>query len=135
MKKQIQISSKVIAILFSAIFLCSTTVRAGKKDSEGAAPAQVYSQAETADLVALAKATGDALGAGKQTEMLAKLKDLETAWDKKEKDLKPKDEATWTLLDKDLDKVISALRKKSDLEKGKVALESLLKGLEQATKP
>jgi hypothetical protein len=44
--------------------------------------------------------------------------------------------ATWTLLDKTLDKAISSLRSsKTSLPKGKAALEDLLKKLEQATKP
>jgi hypothetical protein len=68
--------------------------------------------------------------------MVAKLTDLETAWDDQEKVLRPKDEATWTSLDKTLDKAISALRSSHvNLEKGKAALEILLKKLSQATKP
>ena len=78
----------------------------------------------------------EALAAGKQTEMVAKLTDLETVWDDQEKVLRPKDEATWTQLDKTLDKAISALRSShTNLPKGKAALENLLKKLEQATKP
>jgi len=50
--------------------------------------------------------------------------------------LRPKDEATWTLLDKTLDKGISALRSShANPAKGKAALEDLLKKLEQVTKP
>jgi len=67
--------------------------------------------------------------------MVAKITDLETAWDDNEKKLRPKDEATWTLLDKTLDKAISALRSsRTDLKKGNAALEDLLKMLGQATK-
>lgn len=97
---------------------------------------KVYTAAETAQFTTLAKATLDALAAGKQTEMVAKLTDLETAWDDKEKELKPKNEATWTELDKTLDKAISSLRSSHvNLEKGKQALEDLIKKLGEATKP
>ena len=50
------------------------------------------------------------------------------------KRLKPKDPATWTLLDKTLDKAISALRSsKTNLPAGKAALLDLIDKLEQAT--
>jgi hypothetical protein len=76
-----------------------------------------------------------ALDAANETEMVAKLTDLETAWDDQEKTLRPKSEATWTSLDKTLDKAISALRSShKNLKKGKAALENLAKNLELATK-
>jgi hypothetical protein len=82
------------------------------------------------------KETIAALDAGKNTEMVAKLTDLETAWDAKEDALKPKDEATWTLLDKTLDKAISALRSsKTNFPAGKAALKDLSDKLDEATKP
>lgn len=100
-----------------------------------AVPAAVYSAKETKQFKALTKATITALDAGKNTEMIAKLTDLETAWDDDEKVLKPKDAATWTLLDVTLDKAISALRSsRTNIPKGKAALEDLFKKLDQATK-
>ncbi|MEI6077919.1 MAG: hypothetical protein WCS94_20225 [Verrucomicrobiota bacterium] len=107
------------------------------KTAIAAAPLKaIYTAAETKEFKALAKATLEALAAGKPTEMVAKLTDLETAWDDQEKVLRPKDEAIWTLLDKTLDKAISALRSShTNIPKGKAALEDLLKKLEQATKP
>jgi hypothetical protein len=109
---------------------------ASKPVVEAKALAPIYTAAETKEFKALAKATLGALVAGKQTEMVAKLTDLETVWDDQEKILRPKDEATWTSLDKTLDKAISALRSSHfNLEQGKAALESLLKQLKQATKP
>ncbi len=97
---------------------------------------RVYSSAETAEFKTLAKATIEALASGKQSEMVAKLTDLETAWDGKETVLRPRDEATWTLLDKTLDKAISALRSShTDLSKGNAALSDLLKLFDKATKP
>ncbi len=95
----------------------------------------IYTAAETAEFVKLTKATLAALAATKETDMVAKLTDLETAWDDQEKTLRPKNEAIWTSLDKTLDKGISALRSShKNLAKGKAALEELLKNLELATK-
>jgi hypothetical protein len=83
----------------------------------------------------LAKATIDAINAGKEKEMVAKITDLETAWDAKEDTLKPKDPATWTAIDKTLDKAISAIRSSNvDLKKGKTALQDLITKLDEATK-
>jgi hypothetical protein len=95
----------------------------------------IYSAAETAEFVKLTQATLAALAANQETEMVAKLTDLETAWDDQEKTLRPKNEAIWTALDKTLDKGISALRSShKNLVKGKAALEELLKNLKLATK-
>ena len=125
-----------LAAVFTAAFLPAVTVVAADAKIDAAVPAPVYTAAETKEFKALAQATLDALAAGKQAEMVAKLTDLETAWDDHEKILRPKDEATWTLLDKTLDKGISALRSShTDPVKGQAALEDLLKKLGQATKP
>ena len=126
-----------LATVIGAVCLPAMTSRADEPQAAAKKPdtAAVYTAAETKEFKALAQATLDALAAGKQTEMVAKLTDLETAWDDQEKVLRPKDEATWTALDKTLDKAISALRSShTNLEKGKAALESLLKKLNQATK-
>ena len=137
-KNYVAITSVRLAAIFCAVFLFDAICNAAesKTGTEITSPARVYSAEETADFKKLTKATLEALAAGKQTEMVAKLTDLETAWDDKEAVLRPKDEATWTLLDKTLDKGISALRSsKTDLHKGKAALEDLLEKLNQATKP
>ena len=136
-KNYVAITSVSLATIFCAVFLFDATSNAAesKTATEITAPARVYSAEETAGFKKLTKATLEALAAGKQTEMVAKLTDLETAWDDKEELLRPKNEATWTLLDKTLDKGISALRSsKTNLHKGKAALEDLLKKFEQATK-
>ena len=97
---------------------------------------KIYTAAETKEFIQLAKDTLANLAAGKQTEMVAKLTDLETAWDDKESMLRPKSETTWTLLDKTLDKAISALRSShTDPAKGKAALEKLVKLLGDVTQP
>ena len=114
--------------------VADTICRAADKPAV-AVPAAVYTVEETAEFKKLTKATIEALDAGKKEVMIAKLTDLETAWDAKDDKLKPKDAATWMLIDKTLDKAISSLHSsKTDLPKGKAALEDLLKKLGQATK-
>ncbi len=137
-KNRLVINSLCLATLFGAMFLFTAKAQdeASKPAVKAKALAPIYTAAETKEFKALIQATLDALVANKQTEMVAKLTDLETAWDDQEKVLRPKSEATWTALDKTLDKAISALRSSHvNLEKGKAALESLLKKLDQATKP
>lgn len=124
--------SIALAAVFGAFTLTIAPLQAADKAGSVAA---VYRAKETAEFKKLAKETIEALAAGKTTEMVAKLTDLETIWDEKEKSLKPKNEVTWTTIDKTLDKAISALRSsKVNLKKGKTALEDLLKMLDQATK-
>lgn len=137
MKSKLHIIAAAITIGLTTLSTGSAANEPEKKaPKEISSPAQVYTSKETAEFKKLTKATLEALAAGKQTEMVGKLTDLETIWDEKEKVLKPKDEATWTLIDKTLDKGISALRSsKTNLKKGKAALEDLQKMLEQATKP
>ena len=137
MKRNLASLFPIVACLIVTVFTSNTPCLAKEKaGTEATAPAQVYTAKETANFKALAKETIAALAAGKNTEMVAKLTDLETAWDAKEKVLKPKNQDTWTLLDKTLDKAISALRSsKTSIPKGKAALEELLKMLDQATKP
>ena len=127
MKKK-KLTSLSLGLAIAWLLSAGTTCNAAN-------PAAVYSAKETEAFKALAKEAMAALDAGKNTEASAKLTELETAWDAKEKALKPKDPATWTLIDEALDKAISALRTgKTNLPKGKAALEDLIKKLEQATK-
>lgn len=138
MKINLTLSSIFLAVQFASVGLTTITSQAAdsKIAVEVAAPAPVYTATETKEFKSLAQATLEALAAGKQTEMVAKLTDLETAWDDQEKNLRPKNEAIWTLLDKTLDQGISALRSSHvNLPKGKAALEDLVKKLDQATKP
>jgi len=122
-----------------AIGLLSPAIRAEDAKPAPAAPAAaitpIYTQKETAEFTTLAKATLEALAAGKKEAMVAKLTDLETAWDEKENTLKPRDEKRWTTIDKTLDKAISALRgSKYNVAKGKAALELLIKEIAESTK-
>ncbi len=132
-----QFKSVSIVILLTAASLVPFVSRA--EDAQATVETNfisaIYTAAETAEFVKLTQATLASLAAGQETEMVAKLTDLETAWDDQEKTLRPKNEAIWTALDKTLDKGISALRSShKNLAKGKAALEELLKNLELATK-
>src|SRR5262245_2861582 len=101
----------------------------------GSGPTPVYAAADLADVKTLAAATLKAIEAADNAAVAAKLTELETAWHAQEGALKPKDAATWTLLDKTLGRAISALRgSNTDLPKGKAALQDLIKQLDQATK-
>lgn len=122
-----------------ALVLLSPAARAEDAKPAPAAPASaitpIYTQKETSEFTTLTKATLEALAAGKKEAMVAKLTDLETAWDEKENALKPRDEKRWTTIDKTLDKAISALRSsKYNAPKGKAALELLVKEIEGSTK-
>ena len=136
-KLSILIAAIALAAQFSQVNLLeSTGICDDVKSVKEAAPKQIYTAAETKNFQTLTQETIKALVAGKKDEMIAKLTDLETAWDDQEKALRPKDETTWTLLDKTLDKAITALRSShTNLDKGKAALEDLLAKLGQSTKP
>jgi len=66
------------------------------------------------DLTAYRLIAEDALTmakSGKLKEAKARIKDLETAWDQAEGDLKPKDKKTWTVVDQAIDLALAQLRK------------------------
>lgn len=135
MKKPCTLSSALATFFVAALSLTLAGCDARRHQTPAIAPAPIYTTDETATFETLTKETLKELAAGKNTEMIAKLTDLETAWDDHEAVLKPRDPATWTLLDKTLDKGISALRSsRPDPEKGKASLEDLLKKLQEATK-
>ena len=131
-----RLASLPAALLFATLTLASVFTSSTAAADKKTELKPIYTTKETAEFQTLTKATLEALNAGKTTEVVEKLTDLETAWDAKEKDLKPRSEKTWVVIDKTLDQAISALRSsKKDPAKGKAALEELVKQLEQATKP
>jgi hypothetical protein len=126
--------STTAAVLF--LFAIFFNLSAAPSHAANAGVKPVYTPAETKEFKGLANDTIHAIESGNEKQMVAKITDLETAWDAKEDTLKPRDQATWTSIDKTLDKGISAIRgSKPDLEKGKAALKNLVTMLEQATKP
>lgn len=130
-----KLASVVVLLAVASFIPAVSRAEDAKAAVETNSISAIYTAAETAEFLKLTQATLEALAANKETEMVAKLTDLETAWDDQEKVLRPKNEATWTALDKTLDKGISALRSShKNLAKGKAALEELLKDLKLATK-
>ena len=134
--------SLIKPIGLSALLLaaCILPTLCRSEDSKAAAAASsvspCYTAAETAEFKKLTQATLKALAASQESRMVACLTDLETAWDDQETILRPKNEATWMRLDKTLDRGISALRSSHpNPQKGKIALEDLLRNLDQATLP
>jgi hypothetical protein len=90
----------------------------------GAAPGGTVGQAAGAhsprtrlgDLSAFRVITQDTLqrvDAGNQSAALARVRDLEIAWDDAEAQLKPRDKAAWTDLDGKIDKVLESVSKLS----------------------
>lgn len=58
----------------------------------------------------IAQDTLTKVGAGDQTGAIIRVKDLETAWDERQGALQPMDATTWTTLDGQIDRVLTALR-------------------------
>ena len=91
------------------------------------APATKYTAAQLAPFQQIAQDELVLLNAGSQAQATKRITDLENAWDKGEKTLKPADPAGWTLLDGRIDVVLHQLRAKSpDLTAEKTALNNLL---------
>ena len=68
--------------------------------------------------------------AGDQSGATARVKDLETAWDDDQAALQPLDDTGWTVLDGQIDDVLTALRAANpDLATEKQALTTLLTSL------
>jgi uncharacterized membrane-anchored protein len=91
------------------------------------APATRYSAAELAPFKQIAQDDLALLAAGSQAQATKRITDLETAWDKAEKTIKPEDPAGWTLLDGRIDVVLHQLRAKSpSIAAEQTALNNLL---------
>ena len=71
---------------------------------------------------------------GDLTAAKARIKDLETTWDEAEAGIKSRDASDWHLLDKSIDKTLSALRagspKKEDCKKSLIDLRTQFEKLE-----
>lgn len=85
----------------------STTATASL--TPGRAPA-VFPPADVATFRIITEATLNKVQTGDQAAATARINDLETAWDDDESRLQPMDHATWTVLDGQIDSVLSALR-------------------------
>jgi hypothetical protein len=90
-------------------------------------PATAYTAAQLAPFKQIAQDDLALLQAGRQANATKRITDLETAWDKQEKTLRPVDPAGWTLLDGRIDVVLHQIRAKNpDLTSEETALHNLL---------
>ena len=89
-----------------------------------------FPPAETAKFRTITQDTLAKLQAGDQTGATARIKDLETTWDDDQAALQPLDDTGWTVLDGQIDDVLTALRAATpDLATEKQALTTLLTSL------
>ena len=89
-----------------------------------------FPPAETAKFRTITQDTLAKLQAGDQTGATARIKDLETTWDDDQAALQPLDDTGWTVLDGQIDDVLTALRAANpDLATEKQALTTLLTSL------
>ena len=69
-----------------------------------------FPPAEIAKFRTIAQDTLAKVQVGDHTEATARIKDLETAWDDDQATLQPQDETAWTVLDGQIDSVLTAVR-------------------------
>jgi len=96
-------------------------------------PQQANAKFPATDIAAFAKIAQDTLdlvAAGDQPGALARIKDLETAWDDAQPRLKPLDKAAWGFLDSEIDDALSAVRARTpDIATERAALTALTTSL------
>ena len=89
-----------------------------------------FPPAEVARLRVIVQDTLAKVQAGDQAGAIARIKDLETAWDDDQSTLQPMDDTGWTVLDGQLDEVLTSLRaSQPDPGTEKQALDTLLTSL------
>jgi uncharacterized membrane-anchored protein len=76
----------------------------------GQSPTAHFPAADVANFRTIAADSLAKVQAGDQTAATARIKDLETAWDDAQPTLQPMDDASWTVLDGQIDSVLKALR-------------------------
>jgi uncharacterized membrane-anchored protein len=89
-----------------------------------------FPPAEVARLRVIVQDTLAKVQAGDQAGAIARIKDLETAWDDDQSTLQPMDDTGWTVLDGQIDKVLTSLRaSQPDPGTEKQTLDTLLTSL------
>jgi hypothetical protein len=115
----------VIAVATGALLVWAggqphSTAAASENESGGSsvtatlAPGQSatakFPSAEVTNFRTITKDTLAKVQAGDQSGAKARIKDLETAWDDDQKTLEPLDETGWSVLDGQIDSVLTAVR-------------------------
>jgi uncharacterized membrane-anchored protein len=113
------IAAATVAVLIWAVgqphsVAAASEAESGSSVTASLAPGQKatanFPPAEVAKFRTIAHGTLAKVQAGDQTGATARIKDLETAWDDDQPTLQPLDDTGWTVLDGQVDNVLTALR-------------------------
>lgn len=118
------------------VFVCIPLLLAASGCGKATKVHQAKDYSELGDLSEYRKIAEDTLAIVEKNDLPAaktRIKDLETAWDKAEATMKPKNEAAWTSVDKSIDHALAALRNgKPDQTECSNSLKALIVKLSKA---
>ncbi len=109
----LRFKSAVSRVAFAAAILAAPLLTSAQARPASDASPVVLAMSMLGDLAPYRTIAADTLKIVDTGDLMAartRIKDLETAWDKGEPTLKPKDKSAWTTLDKAIDEALTALR-------------------------